>query len=27
MKGLKMGGEEIKEEVLEILTEIFKNFS
>ena len=27
MKGLKTGGEEIKEEVLEILTEIFKNFS
>lgn len=27
MKGLKVGGEEIKEEVLEILTEIFKNFA
>ena len=27
MKGLKTGGEEIKEEVLEILTEIFKNFN
>lgn len=26
-KGLKMGQEEIKEECLEIMTEIFKNFS